>query len=414
MIESAIAVVDHCDGPLSLPSRAGGNLKRILDGEFRSNPAYEIVGFERLSAAQQSALKPLEEQPDCFGILRPCEDADLSIKAVCKDTALLFYSLQSQGPLPAYLLRSLDERSNEQIAELVLDGILQISREGRFVSGADAHDLIHENAVPAENLSRIARISIEAVKFAQRLPVDDALWLSAQMYFFNRLPVTPRLQRRLGEEASYRAFLGIDDKGGLGRLLARDWKESAGSPETAGWKAWSLRKRKGIRRRSDYKIYVSPALEAIPEVLARAVEVFGQTGVGSFKIGVDLAGVTRPDKIVAYLESFEQVEAVGRALGERLGDVAVHGVPFTADLCRDGLISWGMDPHEKPVLDWQETSSWRLWITNRLAKALLVARNSPQSDVEPWRFAVERLRIDGIDTDTWTPMAGYQAKIDRP
>jgi hypothetical protein len=23
--------------------------------------------------------------------------------------------------------------------------------------------------------------------------------------------------------------------------------------------------------------------------------------------------------------------------------------------------------------------------------------------MEPWRFAVERLRLEGIDTDSWTP-----------
>ncbi|MBZ0167958.1 hypothetical protein MELA_00838 [Candidatus Methylomirabilis lanthanidiphila] len=389
------------------------NLKTILECEFRSNPAYEIVEIERMNAAEKSALHQLRDDHDAFGILRPRENSSLSIKAICKDTALLFFSLQSAGRLPAYLLRSLDERGNQHIAELVLDGILQISRDDRFVSGLDARDLIYNQVAVPENLSRIARLSTEALKFAQRLPIDDPMRLSAQLYFFNRVPVTPRLQRRLGGEAAYLEFLGIHDQGACGKLLKKHWKKSVDSPEMLGWQSWGLRKSRGMRQRQtyDYKIYVSPALDAVPEMLPQVVAVFTQMEIKRFKFGADLAGLARPDKIVAYLESYEQVEAVGRALGEQLGDVPVHGVPFTADLCGDGLISWGMDPHERRVFDWQETASWRLWITNHLARGLLTARSSAQSDIEPWQFALERLRFEGIDTDTWTPMAAYEHKI---
>src|SRR4029077_16193702 len=133
----------------------------------------------------------------------------------------------------------------------------------------------------------------------------------------------------------------------------------------------------------------------------------------------------RADKIVADLDSFEQVEEVGRALDERLGDVSgqggavtaglwrdggvswAQGVPFTADLCRDGLVSWGMDPHQPPVLAGHEYVSWRRWITNRLASALLDARDVPPAGVEPWRFALQRVRQEGIDTGTWTPLSGH-------
>jgi hypothetical protein len=58
--------------------------------------------------------------------------------------------------------------------------------------------------------------------------------------------------------------------------------------------------------------------------------------------------IGRADKIVADLDSSEHLEQVGRALGERLGDVPAQGVPFTVELCRDGLVSWGVEPHQLP------------------------------------------------------------------
>jgi hypothetical protein len=388
-------------------------LKNVLDREFRANPAYEIVGFERMTDAELSALAGLKQDPDCFGILRPQPDSGLNIKSVCKDTALLLYSLQQPGPLPAHILAELDADGNQQIAELVLDEILQISHDGHFVSGADAHHLIYRPGEAVENHGRIARLSLEAVKFGQRLTTDDPIRLSAHMYFYNRAPVTPAWQRGIGDAESITHFLGINGGGPCARLLEQHWSKSTPRPDTQGWNIWSLKKSKSSQWRHngyDFKIYVSPALAAMPEVVPVVAEVFTEAEVERFKIGAELPGLTRPDKIVAYLATFEHVEEVGRMLSDRLKDIPVHGVPFTADLSDNGLLSWGMDPHEKTLLEWQESASWRLWITHRLAQALLVARSSTESDIEPWRFALERLRLEGIDTDTWTPTGAYQEK----
>jgi hypothetical protein len=39
----------------------------------------------------------------------------------------------------------------------------------------------------------------------------------------------------------------------------------------------------------------------------------------------------------------------------------------------------------------------------RLARDLLAARQAAAP--EPWRFALDRLRLEGVDTETWTPGA---------
>ena len=110
----------------------------------------------------------------------------------------------------------------------------------------------------------------------------------------------------------------------------------------------------------------------------------------------------RPDKIVAYFPSFERLAEAAGAVQSRLGGVPAQGVPFTSEIGGDGLTSWGMDPPASER-SWAGRESWRLWLTHRLARALLAARGVAE---EPWQFALERLRLEGIDTGTWTPAAG--------
>jgi hypothetical protein len=89
---------------------------------------------------------------------------------------------------------------------------------------------------------------------------------------------------------------------------------------------------------------------------------------------------------------------------QKLSGCPLHGVPFTAELAGGGLLSWGIDPPaEKQTVPWLERESWRLWVANRLASALLLAKTSTKADIQPWRFALERLRLEGVDTQTWAP-----------
>jgi len=42
----------------------------------------------------------------------------------------------------------------------------------------------------------------------------------------------------------------------------------------------------------------------------------------------------------------------------------------------------------------------------RLAEYLISARSATLNKLEPWQFALERLSVAGIDTDTWIPTNG--------
>ena len=165
----------------------------LFDGAtLRANPRYELVLFDRLPQPQQQLLDGLQNDPDFYGILRPVPPSRLGPKSVDQATALLFLTLQTPGRLPAYVKSSFGAETHQAVATLVLDGILEVERAGQFVSGVDAYGTIYEQRAPAAAQGTIARLSLEAIQYAQMLGIEDSLKLSARMYFYNRQPVTPR------------------------------------------------------------------------------------------------------------------------------------------------------------------------------------------------------------------------------
>ena len=103
--------------------------------------------------------------------------------------------------------------------------------------------------------------------------------------------------------------------------------------------------------------------------------------------------------------------AAAARLSAELAGCPSHGVPFTAELADcDGLLSFGIDPpRSEHALEWQERESWRLWLTNRLAVALVSARRDG-GPLEPWQYALARIEFDGIDPSTWAPAGDLWAE----
>src|SRR5260370_30148252 len=122
-------------GPAKIRSKNNGvALKNILDAEFRASPGYDLVLFDRLPPDQREALANLKNDPDFYGVLLPREGNARGIKSVCKDTALLYLTLNQAGALPAYLHAALGERCNQAVAELGLDRVRKNGADGRSLS----------------------------------------------------------------------------------------------------------------------------------------------------------------------------------------------------------------------------------------------------------------------------------------
>jgi hypothetical protein len=376
---------------------------------FRAGTAYELVVFDRLPAEEQAAVAELYADPDFYGVLKPREASGQTVKVVGRDTALLWLTLQAPGPLPFFVFRGDAEGAVGAITDLVLDGVLEIEDGERFVGGAAAAELLLGGA-GANAAGQLAELSTAALRYAETLGIGDPGTLAARLYAFHRQPLTPAWARRLPDGDAVLAFLDAAAGTPRRRRLDAHWQRAADG-ETPGWLAFSPRgpgrERSG---KKTYKLYVSPAVEALPAAFDAALDELGERGGGHFKVGADAAGLLRPDKMVLYFDELDDLLAAASRLEPRLAGIEPHGVPFSAEIAARGLLSWGMDPpRSERLLSWQEQGSWRVWVVRRLAAALIAARVSTEGTAEPsmppWRFAVERLRREGVDVDRWTPSA---------
>ena len=369
---------------------------------FRAGSLFDLVVFDRLPPEEQAPLSEMRADPDFYGVLRPREGSGRTVKVVDRDTALLWLTLVPPGPLPFFVWSGDVEEAARSVLDLVLDGVLEMEHEGAFVCGSAAPGL--EAPSVAAPLGRLGRMSQDALRHAEALAVDDPTEAAGHLYGFGRMPLSPAWEDRLPDTAALLEFLGIAPGSELQRELDKGWERAEGG-KMPGWVAWTPRAGRARSAGAVHKLYVSPLPESLPRAFAALVDVLARRGPRPFKVGDGAAGVLRPDKLVAYFTDVEDLQAVAQELASRLSGVSPHGVPFSAEVGGDGLLSWGMDPPASArVAAWQEPESWRLWVTRRLAASLVAARQDA-AGLSPWRFAVERLRREGVDVDRWTPGA---------
>jgi hypothetical protein len=388
-------------------------LASLSRGTFRAGAEYELVVFDRLPPDEQVLLTELRTDPAFYGVLRPRPQSGRTIKAIGKDTALLWLTLQSPGPLPFFFFGNDSTEALTAVPQLLLDGVLELEENGRFLSGTEAANLLAKNrpAGSAASRGRLALLSEAALAYGESLLLSDPQQLAARLYGFGRQPVTPRWMRLLANREAVLAYLGAGMGTDLRRRLDSQWQEAT-ARKMPGWLVWSSCVQNGFKIGDAHdKLYVSPAATALPQVFRVVLEVTSSRG-GHFKIGSDAPGLLRPDKMVLYFRNQEDLFEVASELASQLKGSAPHGVPFSAEITSDGLLSWGMDPpRSERVLSWQEPESWRLWLVRRLAAAMIAAQANPGSGMRPGKFALERLRHEGVDVEGWTPSVSlWQAR----
>lgn len=386
----------------------------LADARLRANPDYELVLLDRLDAAQRELLAQADADADLYGVLRPRHADRLAPCAVSADTALLFLTLAEPAPLPGYVRARLGEEAGRTIARLVLDGVLELERDGAYVSGPEAGALLASPRAEAGS-GRVGELSRAALRYAQELTHLPPDRLAHRLYAYGTLPLAPRLRRRLDGPAAVARATGLAPGGPARAALAAGWVEADGGDAQAHWRQWRAHAASGPHRvpgGGSWKLYVSPALDALPEAVAAvAGELAGARGAIAFKVGRDLRGVCRPDKLVAYFDRLDDLRAGAERVRERLAGCPAQGVPFTAAIGGDGLLSWGADPPSEPPS--APRTSWRLWVAERLAEQLAAARGRDadadadgREQLAPWQFALQRLQLSGVDTDSWVPASG--------
>lgn len=388
----------------------------LAAARLRAGEGWELVVFDRLEPEARESFAELLEDRDFYGFLIPRGEAHRPWKAVGQDTALLLLTLRDPGPLPFFVRREPD--GEQAVAALVLDGVLEIERGDRFVSGAEALEMIGRRP-DASRGHRLAALSREAVRLAAAAGIRsgspaDLATLSAELYGFHRLPLTAAWARRLPDAEAVLEYLGLGRETPARRAAERDWKLGP-RDASPGWIFFDRRSAAAgngaggssagaANGRSGCKLYVSPSIEDLPAAFDVVLRVASRRGVGHLKVGCDAAGLLRPDKLVLYFWDLAALLAVARELEASLAGLAAHGVPFTAPIDEAGLLSWGSDPplahrSASPA----ERESWRTWLATRLAAALLAAATD-DLDVAT-SFALERLHREGVDVERWVPAA---------
>lgn len=371
---------------------------------FRAGRSYDLVVFDRLPEAEQLALAELKDDPDLYGVLMPHAGSGRTIKALGRDTALLWFTMQTPGALPAFAWAREPAAMLSRISAWLLDGVLEVEHDGRFVCGAEAASLLNRGRETAGTVGKLEMMAHAALRYAESLWLDNPQELAGRLYGFGRQPLTPGWANRLPARDAVKNFVAGDEGSPTRRKLDSEWIE-AGADKARGWIVWSNPARsKGMRSgEATYKLYVSPDIEAMPAAFSAVLEVASE-GVRSFKIGADAAGLLRPDKLVLYFSNQEDLFRTASRLAAMLREIKPHGVPFSAAITSNGLLSWGMDPPDGgQVLSWQEPESWRLWVVRRLAAAMVAAQSEVNDTMSPADFALTRLRHQGVDVERWTP-----------
>ena len=357
---------------------------------LRANPAWQLIPLERLSPAERARLGA-SLAPDTYGVL--VSRAGGRAKLVGPDTALLFLTLGDPMPIPAWVNGAFGPDAGDAVAELVADGILEAEIEGTWASGALAFR--RPAAAPLGTGQGGARpISLRALQMAAGLDAADEDELASFLYRYGTVPIEPARASQWSHADSVREELALDR---IGPPLAlsdnRAWWMMAGATAPGGGPT--------------PKLYAGIALGALAAALRRVAAIWqeNRAGAPAFKIGASAGELHRPDRLVFYPASETAATEWGERLAAAFAGLPAAPVPFTAALDPEGLVSLGADPPRAGTGWWGEDTSWRGMVTRLLARALVAAR--AEGDREPWHYALERLRLAGIDPQTWLPIEGW-------
>ena len=367
----------------------------LADAMFRASPTYAVVRIEDLPAPQRSTLARIAGGEGAAAVLVPATgDGGTGVKLIDRDTVELLDALRRPGPLPEHV------RPDDDLVRLLLDGIVEVEVGGIFRSGVDAHAALGTAAAgsPVATGGRLARLSALALQRAQRMAISDPDRLAMKLYGFNRRPVSWAAKRTWPDRHAVLSALHGH------AALTPTYRLRAPGSSSAAWITWTaVADGWSGPDAGTHKLYVSPAPDDLPRAFAAMVPHILRRRPPVLKVGADAYGLLRPDKMVLYFEDLRSLTTFADAVSPLLAGCEPHGVPFTAEIAGDGLLSWGLDPPRSSLGSVTGRDSWRSWLAKKLARAMIEAERgkAAESGVQPWRFALRRIGLEGVDTESW-------------
>jgi hypothetical protein len=357
-------------------------LRRLAGVTLRTPPGLWLARRTQIPRIARSLLRTLRSHSDFAGALIPTGQRTAEVTALNRDAARVWTAF-ARPASPASRFPSADARLDPPIAGLVLDGLLELDAGEEFISGIAAFPYLFENTPRAVVPLRLGRLAVRALRHAAHLSNSHAPVIAGHLYRFHALPLDP---------SSRHSFRSLDLSG---IAAPSGWKAYPARASDA-WTYWT---REGAREKEDttratYKLYVSPAPSHVQETLRITLRAATLGTATVLKTGRGPAGALRPDKMVVYFERHEHMKEAARELTGLLAGTPTHGVPFSATITDDGLLSWGVDPPARG--EWlADRESWRQSVTRTLARSLAIAGRCTAQPIEPWQFAVARLSVDG-------------------
>lgn len=363
---------------------------------LRLREGVRLVHWADLPAGGQAAVKKMTGQDSVPALLIP-KAGHGTVKAI---DANLLHLLEN---LAQSLEVSNIDRAPNSLKALILDEVVELRTPAGFVSGPEAAPLITPRVTDFPVDDPIAQLSLEAIRYAATLPVSEPRLLSARLYRYNTMPCSTDLRLAFGSAPQIAGMMGL---AGSSPLLQRLTGAEYDRVDHIHWHAWSRRSHvdDAAIDKLRYKLYVSPDPRTTVDVVERTVGIAIELKVPSFKLGKSLANLLRPDKFILYTDSSAALDVLATELSRELAEYPVQGVPFTKCIDGRGMLSTGADPPRSLCLSgWAQAESWRAWIADRLALAILQARAFSKSASAHCEFALGKLSVEGIDTRDWTP-----------
>lgn len=294
--------------------------------------------------------------------------------------------------------RRLGRTDRAALLVLLFDGHIGVERQGRILLGISAIEALGLRAHLEMPQSPVLPGTLAALSYGEHLfplAVDD---LAMRLYAYGTQPLTPQIAARFPTSHSVREQLGM--RSVEVRVRSAQWRAPA---PTAGdrWAYWSRADLRNPRDSTLYKLFVGVDLNELSRVLRLVSRVAPEERAVAFKIGADIPGILRPDRLVVYFRRRAQLEKAASRLATELASAPGSLVPFTATFEQSTVLSWGIDfPRTSGG------SSWRVHVTRRLAGALSIARRTSTDSSAAIPYALNRLRLDGVDPATMTPLPG--------
>lgn len=293
-----------------------------------------------------------------------------------------------------------EETSSQRAIGFVCDGALALDSPVGLLTGPAAARFLglHLDREPQPSNAAVAR-SLEALKLASRWPRADLYPLTASLYFAGRTPCGIDERRRLPDPAAVSRFIGA------ARIQSRPEVASRlGAARVVGeWLLW-----RAAAQPIKEKLYIALARPALIERLPDIAAIVAQAGASGFKVAASAHTLHRLDRCVAYFPDTASRQAAVAGLSPLLAHDPADPVPFTVACNAQARLSWGRDPERGSDM-WRTGRSWRLWLCAVLARALSVAMRAPDAELPPWRFALMRIGLCGLDPDTLSPREATHA-----